>query len=385
MPPRWRELAAAAAIGLLPPMALADAGDVVNYSLGALVTRDANLFRLAPGVDPQAAIGSGDKSDTLTTTRLGVTADKQIGIQRLKLDMQLSNVRYRQFRRLDNDSHNLSAAWSWALGQRLHGDLSTSRNTALSGFDESASTSRNIQTTTAHRASLNMKLAANWELFGVLGRNNSVNSAADRQAASADSRSVETGIRYAAPAGHQLSLRQRKARSALVSEDGLNAGGAWVASAMTRISGDIGRLRRQAENGTGGDSSGATGRLGLDWTFSPKTQLNLALRQEVSAAASNFSATNTIRGVSLGASWAPTATTSLQLSFDRSATRYGNDPAAAVAAREDRLRNGGLTLSYRPHRSLALSLSLRDEARDSNLAAFTYRDRLATVSAQFSF
>jgi exopolysaccharide biosynthesis operon protein EpsL len=381
---RWRGLAAAA-VGLLPPMAQADAGDVVNYSLGATVTRDANLFRLAPGVDPQTAIGSSDTGDSVTTTTVGVTADKQIGIQRLKLDMQLSSSRYGKFRRLDNDGHNLSGNWAWAVGSRVRGDLSASRKTALSGFDESASTSRNINTTTATGASVNLKLAADWEAFGVLNRNNSVNSAADRQAAAADSRSVETGIRYTAPAGHQLSLRQRRARSALVREDGVNAGAVWVASGLTRLSGDIGRTRRQTEGSTAGDSSGATGRLGLDWTLTPKTQLNMSVRQEVSAAASNFSATNTVRGASLGASWAPTATTSLQFSLDRSSILYGNDPTVAFTGREDRLRNIGLTLSYRPHRSLNLSLALRDEARDSNLAAFIYRDRLATVSAQFSF
>lgn len=370
---------------MAPAMARADVGDVINYTVGTSITRDANLFRLAPGVDPQAAIGSGDKGDTVTTTTVGVAADKQIGIQRLKLDMQLSTSRYGKFRRLDNDGQNLSGNWAWAVGSRLRGDLSASRKIALSGFDESASTSRNINTTTATGVSLNLKLAADWEAFGALNRNNSVNSAADRQAAGADSRSVETGIRYNAPAGHQLSLRQRRARSALVREDGINASGTWVATGMTRLSGDIGRTRRQTEGGTGGESSGATGRLGLDWTLTPKTQLNMAVRQEVSAAAGNFSATNTVRGVSLGTSWAATATTSLQFSLDRSTIVYGNDPTVAFAAREDRLRNAGLTLSYRPHRSLNLSFSARDEARDSTVAAFGFRDRLYSATAQFAF
>jgi hypothetical protein len=32
-----------------------------------------------------------------------------------------------------------------------------------------------------------------------------------------------------------------------------------------------------------------------------------------------------------------------------------------------------------------VGLSLRHEARESNLAAFAYRDRLATASAEFAF
>ena len=149
----WRGFAIAAALGVMPAAAQADAGNVVNYSLGAALTLDANLFRLAPGADPLTAIGSSDRSDTLTTTSFAIAADKQIGIQRLKLDMQLSNARYRCFRRLDNDSYNLSGTWARALGHRLHGDLSSSRKTALSSFDAIASTARNINTATTQSAS----------------------------------------------------------------------------------------------------------------------------------------------------------------------------------------------------------------------------------------
>lgn len=375
----------AAALGVLPAAAQGDAGDVFNYSLGATVMHDANLFRLAPGVDPQTTIGSNDKSDTLTTTSFGMVADKQIGIQRIKLDMQLSNARYRQFRRLDNDSYKLSGTWAWALGHRLHGDLSSSRKTALSGFDQIASTTRNINTTTTQSASAFLQVAPDWELFGVLGNNDSANSATASQAASYASRSTDTGLRYSARAGHQLSLSQRQVRSAPVHEDHVDARGTWVFSPMTRLSGGLGRVRRQTESGASADSSGATGNLNVAWEMSPKTQFNLAARQEISAAASNFSTSTVVRGVALGVNWAPTAMTSLLFSLDQSATRYANDPAALAVPREDRLRAVGLTLSYRPHRALSLSLSLRDEARDSNLAAFAFRDRLATASAGFAF
>ena len=47
--PCWRGLAAAAALALQPAAAHADAGQGVNYSVGATLTHDDNLFRLAPG------------------------------------------------------------------------------------------------------------------------------------------------------------------------------------------------------------------------------------------------------------------------------------------------------------------------------------------------
>lgn len=383
--PRWRQFVVAALSGMLPAFAQADAGNVINYSVGVTATEDANLFRLAPGVDPQTAIGSSDKSDTVTTTTVGVVADKEIGLQRLKLDMQLSKASYRKFRRLDNDSKNLAGNWAWAVGGRLRGDISTSRKTALSGFDQSASTTRNINTATTHSASLYLKLAADWEVFGVVGKNDSANSAADLQAASYLTRSTESGLRYTSPAGHQLTLRQRQTRSAQVSEDTVDASATWAYSAITQFSGGVGRVVRRAEGGATPETSGATGNLGVSWAPTGKTKLNLAMRQEVAAAAANFTTSTTVRSIALGAGWEMAAKTSLQFSLDRSQTSFSNDPLVLGAQREDRQRNAGLTLSYRPDRWLSLSLTLRDEARDSNEAAFIYRDRLGTATAQFAF
>ncbi|KAF0161676.1 MAG: hypothetical protein FD157_4117 [Rhodocyclaceae bacterium] len=377
----------AVSIGLLLTAAQAQAGRTLTltYSLGAAVTHDANLFRLAPSVDPLTAIGSSDKSDTLTTTSIGVVADKELGIQRLKLDMQLGKSRYRQFRRLDNDHYQISATWHWALGRRLHGDLTSSRKTSLTGFDDSGLTTRNMNTLTTRSGSAYLQLAPDWDLFGVLSTNESANSAADRQAAGYVSHGTELGLRHSSPNGHQFTLRRRQGRSAVVRQEDVEASGTWAFSGISRLSGGLGRSRRQTEGVATSDSSGATGRLALDWTPSAKTQLNLAARQEISPAPNNYSTNTVVRGIALGAAWAPTAKTALQLSLDQSTRSYGADPTIGAAPREDRMRNTGLTFSYRPDSTLSLNLSLRDEARDSTLAQFTYRDRLATAAVQFAF
>lgn len=377
----------AVSLGLLLHATQADAGRTLTltYSLGSTVTRDANLFRLAPDVDPLTAIGSGDRSDTVTTTSIGLIAEKELGIQRLKLDLQLSTSRYRQFRRLDNDNYNFSGTWKWALGRRLHGDLSSSRRTALTGFDDSPVTSRNINTLTVHSCNAHLEVAPDWDLFGAIGQNESLNSAADRQTSNYSSRSIDAGLRHTSAAGLQLTLLRRRVDSALVRQDSVEASGAYALSPMTRLSGALGRSRRQADNGATSESSGATGRLGLDWTPSPKAQFNLTARQDISAAASNFATTTLVRGLAFGAAWAPTEKVLLQFSADRSTRDYANDAVINASPRLDHLRNTGLTLSYRPDRTLSLNLSLRDEARDSNLTAFVYRDRLTAASLQFAF
>lgn len=381
----WPGLAVAAALGMVPAAAAADAGRVFSYSLGATVQHDANLFRLAPGRDPLEAIGSSDKSDTLTTTSFAMGVDKAIGIQRVKLNLQLSNARYRQFRRLDNDGNTLTAAWAWAVGHRLHGDLSASRKTALSGFDELTTSTRNINTASSRSASAAFLVTPDWELFASVGNNESANSAVTNQAASYDNRSTESGLRYNAPGGHRLSLRQRELRSALVREDSVDLSASWAFSPRTQLAGSLGRTRRQAASGAALGSSATTGDLSLGWALSPKTQLNLVARQNVAAAVTDYAASTRVRNLGLSLGWAATPKTSLQFSVDRSATRYSDAAAAAATAREDRQHSAGLSLAYRPQRAWSLSFSLRDEARDSNLAGLNYRTRLVSAAAEFAF
>ena len=386
--PCWRGLATAAALALLPAAAHADAGQGINYSVGASLTHDDNLLRLPPGFDPAGALGAIQKSDTFSTTSLGLVAYKEIGIQRLNLDVQVNRSRYRRFTYLDNDGHNIVGSWAWAVGHRLRGDLSFSSKESLSSFEDTNTRVRNINTVTAQSASAYLQVAPDWVLFGILGNDDSTNSATSNQAAGYASRNTETGLRYSARAGHQLSLSLRQSRSDdQVRQDNFDVRSTWVYSGLTRLSAGFGGVRRRDESGGGAtsDSSGATGNLDVAWAMSPKTQFSLAARRDVEPAASNFSTNTLVRGATLGANWAPTVKTSLQFSLDRTITLYAADPSAATAPREDSVRGAGLTLSVRPDRVLSLSFSLRDETRDSNQARFSYRYLVATASAVFAF
>ncbi len=282
----WRGLAAAAVFGMLPAVAQADTGQGINYSVGATLTHDDNIFRLAPRADPRTGTGSIVQSDSFATTSLGMVAYKEIGIQRLNLDVQVNRSRYQRFQYLDNDGHNISGNWAWAVGHRLRGSLSLSSKASLSSFDETNSLARNINTITAKSASAYLQVAPDWEVFGILGSEDSANSATSDQAASYATRNTETGLRYGARAGHQLSLSLRQSRSDLVRQDNLDVRSTWVYSGLTRLSAGFGGVRRRDESAGTSDSSGATGNLNVAWEMSPKTQFSLAAHRDVEPAAS---------------------------------------------------------------------------------------------------
>lgn len=382
--------------------ARADRGDVVNFSVAASQAHDDNVFRLAPTTDPLLAIGSPEKSDTTTTTTVGVTVDKTLGRQRLKLDTQLGAVRYRRFRLLDHEPNQIDATWQWQFGNRLHGELSGSRKQSMSGFGDFRTPVKNIKTLDSRNGSIYLRFGADWEGFVGAVRGVSENSNAAQITGDSRTETTETGLRYGPASGNWLrwKLRQTDARypnqqftaggrvdNSYLQRD-IETDGSWQLSGASRVSGMIGQSRRHHDDVPARDYSGPTGRIAWDWQPTGKSMLNVTARRSLSGNSDDVANYVVTRGLVVAPSWYPTAKTVVQLSLERSRRDFGGDPGFILTTapkREDDIRATTLSASYAPHRALSLSLSVRDEKRDSNIAGLAYRDRTTYLSAQFSF
>jgi len=400
---RWRGLAILIGTACLAGgAARADKGDVVNFSVAASQAHDDNVFRLSPTTDPLLAIGSSEKSDTTTTTTVGVTVDKTIGLQRLKLDTQISAVRYRRFRLLDHEPNQIDATWQWQLGNRLRGELSSSRKQSITGFGDFRTPVKNIKTLESRNGSIYLRFGADWEGFVGAVRGVGENSNAAQITDDSRTDTKETGLRYGPASGNWLrwKLRQTDARypnqqitagsrvdNSYLQRD-IEMDGGWQLTGASRVSGMVGQSRRRHDDMPVRDYSGPTGRIAWDWQPTGKSTLNVTARRSLSGNSDDISNYVVTRGLVVAPSWYPTARTSLQLSLEQSRRGFGGDPGfilTAVPKREDEIRATTLSASYAPHRALSLSLSLRDEKRDSNYAGLAYRDRTTWLSAQFSF
>lgn len=382
--------------------ALADAGDTLNFGLAVSRTHDDNVFRLAPTTDPNLAIGFPDKGDTSTTTTFSLAADKTLGRQRLKLDARLSTVRYQRFDLLNHEPSDLKAAWLWQFGNRLRGELSASYRQSLSGFDDVLIPVKNIATNESGFGSLFLRVGADWEAFVSTARIETTNSNGARRASSSSTETIETGLLYSPASGNWLNLRLRHVDASYPNlqfaagnrvdnsyrQNDIGVDGAWQLSGASRIDGRIGQTRRFHDEISARDYSGVTGRAALNWQLTGKTLLNLSAKREIEGSSDQIATYVLTHRLKFAPSWTPTAKTRIDLSLERSRRNFAGDPGfilTALPKREDTIRTAIVSASYAPHRSLLLSISLRDEKRDSNYSRLAYDDRTTDISAQFSF
>lgn len=382
--------------------ARADAGDTFNFGLAVSRTLDDNVFRLAPETDPKLAIGTPDKGDTSTATTFSLAADKTLGLQRLKLDARISTVRYDRFDFLDHEPTDLKAAWLWRFGNRLRGELSAAYRKSLDGFDDVLVPVTNITTSESGFGSLFLRVGADWETFVSAARNEATSSNPARQASNSRTETLETGLRYTPASGNWLSLRLRQADAAYPNQqfaagtrvdnsyrqDDIGVDGAWQLSGASRIDGRIGQTRRRHDEVSARDYSGVTGRGSLDWQITGKTLINLSAQREIEGNSDGVSTYVITDRLKFASSWLPTAKTRLDLSLEHSRRGFDGDPGIVLTAlpkREDTIRTASLSASYAPHPSLLVSISLRDENRDSNYARLGYDYRTTGISALFTF
>ncbi|HBA09745.1 MAG TPA: hypothetical protein DCW48_09485, partial [Methylotenera mobilis] len=85
---------------------LADEQDALNFSAGAAVTFDDNLFRLPDSADTRQSIGKSSRSDRILITNAGIKIDKPYSLQRFQLDLNLIDNRYDTNSYLDYTAFN---------------------------------------------------------------------------------------------------------------------------------------------------------------------------------------------------------------------------------------------------------------------------------------
>ena len=378
---------------LLHAPAQATEGDVVNFIVAGSVTRDDNIFRVPESFNLQAFAGSRQRGDTIRTTTLGLRIDQPWSRQRFLIDAQANATRYNRYDFLDHDALTYDARWKWQLGNRLQGDLYRSQAQQLTDFGDFRSPSKNIRTQHTTGLSARWWIHANWYALAGMTRTESENDTALRKPLDNTADTAEAGVLYRTGAGNEIQFALRETDGEyqnnaaakykhLVKE----LRGLWQVSGKSTLRGQIGRAERSHPLAPQRDYSGTNGRLSWDWAITGKTGLNVTARRELSAYqdfVSNYVLTD---GISVTPVWRPTAKISLQLKLDRSKRDYLGDINPLINYhRIDVTRTAALTAGYDALRSLRFTATLQRETRDSSDPNFDYRDRIAYVSAQFTF
>lgn len=357
---------------------------VLQANVSAGVERDDNVLRAPVAV-----------SDEIGVFGAGLRLDKRYSLQRVTLDAQAREYRFRDFSNLDYRTLDYTGAWDFQVTPRLQGVLSATRRQYRDITDATIASAGVFRRTERRElAEVRWRVAGGWRALAGLARTSSRSD--DPRALESSPRvdSARLGGGYEFGSGARLDAYWRRG-------DGRYERGAagsdfreteptlelhWPASGHTALDLRVGRLERRHDARPERDFEGATGSATALWTYSPKTRLELGLARDLGSY--EFDGGGFIRGWRwhLAPVWQASAKVTLRLRHAREArTWHVVSPASPDAGREDRTRWNSLGLEWEPLRALRLSAALRQERRTSSLAANDLRARIVALGVRLDF
>ena len=380
----------------------ADAQDTLNLTVGASLMHDDNLFRLSSDANPQALLGTSQKSDTIRVTTVGLKFAKDYSLQRFELEASLIDYRYKTFDYLDFTASNYAAAWRWALTPRLKGNFTRNRTEALNSFtDYSNYRQQNIRTTTNTRFDGDFELGAAVHLIAGVAQNEYTNSKIFLAEGDSTYDSADFGLRYVFRSGASVSLVRRQGSGDYTTRNqpiptGLYDNGfdqndtelraVWPVTAKTRVEGRIAHTERKHDHYAQRDYDGTVGNLSLNWGITAKTSLTATLSRELVSYQTLYSSYYQADRFVIAPYWQISAKTGLRLRYDYSERDYlGAIAATSFNGRTDTIKLGSIAFEWAPYSNTLISASLQNEKRSSNKPGQDYDSTMGTVSAQITF
>jgi len=382
--------------------AWAEGAQDLQFRASVGLAHDSNLFRLPASANTQALTGRASAAETVGITTLGLNYNKAYSLQRVELDVSMVKYSYQNFGFLDFTALNYQGAWRWAYTPHLRGSLSTSREQTLNSYDDFRGFNvRNERISTNTRFDGNYDLDANWRLLAGVTQSTRTNSS--QITTDADSRQValDAGVRYVLPSGSSAGYTLRAADGRYTTGRPIPSAGffddsysqtdnelqlTWAISSATSAAFKAGHRSRSYPTYPQRNFNGLTGAANINWSYSAKAGLAAGWTRELSSFESaDFNFTQIDR-FSIGPVWqaSPKATVRMQLAH--AVRDFRGTPFGVVSLqRRDVTRDASVSVDWQPYTFLALSASLQNAKRSSNLAGFDYSSNMVNVSAQFTY
>jgi exopolysaccharide biosynthesis operon protein EpsL len=362
--------------------------DTLAFRVGQSIEHDSNIFRLSDSNNPQ--------SDTYGVTTLGVKFDKRYSLQRIELDLNAQDYRYKKNEALDFTALNYAAAWRWNLTPRLTGNVTADRREYLDNTTLVQSTgSVNRRTDEANRIDAEYEVGSAWRLLGGVFQRNSKSSAALIQ--DADTRIVggEAGAKYVFRSGNFLAYRYRQgsgeysglSSSLLPLQDFTDKehelSFEWLPARGTSVQGRVAHLERKRDGASANEFSGLVGRVNLNWMITGKTRMEAGVISELASYQASTASYYDGERLYISPVWKPTEKTAIRLRLDQGVRRYKG--VVGFEGRRDDVGHAGVGMEWEPQRFVKLIATLARDKRTSNFAGLDYKANVFGVAALFTF
>lgn len=373
----------------LPPLRYqSELPDVMQFRVGQSLEHDSNVFRV-PETDSR-------KSDFYGVTTLGMKFDKRYNLQRIELDVNAQDYRYKRNSALDFTALNYAAAWRWSLTPRFTGNVTADRREYLDNTTLVQSTgSVNRRTDEANRVDAEYEVGAAWRLLGGLFDRTIKNSAALIQEADTQVSGAEAGAKYVFRSGDFVAYRYRHgngeysglpastwpSRNFTDKEHELSF--EWLPARSTSVQGRVARLERQRDAAASSEFSGVVGRLNLNWMITGKTRMDAGVIRELASYQPGTSSYYDGERLYISPVWKPTEKTAIRLRLDQGIRHYKG--VVGYEGRRDELGQAGVSVEWEPRRFVKLIASLSHDKRTSNFVGLDYKASVIGGTALFTF
>jgi exopolysaccharide biosynthesis operon protein EpsL len=401
-----RGLVAAAALlaGALAPLAPAHAllGDRLEVFVAETLTYESNLFRISKDACAFCLIGNDNRSDFYLTTSAGVNVDVPISRQRFIGGFAINDVRYDRFSELGYTGHDGRAIWLWEAGNALSGQVGGTVNKSLASFVNFTARVRDIVNTTTVFANASYLVNPSWRLRAGVDQLHQEHSEISRQEQAVDVTGAEGSITYISRAGNSLGVlarndegryphRQVVATSILdnrYSQRSVSAVLDWAITPASRVSGRIGRVKREFAQLSQRDFSGTIWRAVYDWTPRARFSLSAVAQRDISVIEDVRTSFVLATGFGVRPAYRYSDKLKIEGVLDTTKREYLGDPAVSLGAvpqRDDRINTIGVSATWLPSRSTSVIASVLRESRSSSVQFSDYEAWIVFLRGRISF
>lgn len=394
-PLRLRLLSAAVAL-LACTGARAEISDTIHPFVAIGYTYDDNLLRL-----PENFVGATQRSDTARQAQAGLLVDRPIGRQRLTGSAKMSRVTFDHYKQLDYNGKDFRADLAWQLGNRFSGNLGGNYQQTLTPFSDFHSSERNLRVLRQEYVNGAWRFHPSWQVRSGYTRNRYEYELLAQSVNNREEKLGEAGFDFLASSGSRFGLVARRLEGKYINplrvigvsrdgytQDELKANVRWQFSAITEVNVLAGYAKRKYDTLVGRDSSGANGRVTLQWAPLNKVRFTVNGWRDFAAVESTLVSNSLNNGLSVAAAWDISAKLRANASTRRE-TREFEELSTVVfdGDLKDRSRGTTLGLTYAPTLSSQVSLSAFRDNRDGNalLRTNSYRAKGLSFNASVQF
>jgi exopolysaccharide biosynthesis operon protein EpsL len=359
------------------------------------INYDSNLFRLSDQVDPQAVIGSSDKSDIIY--QLGAVGRYELTQSRQKFiaEANVTEYKYQNFDNLDNTSNNLLGEWQWQVGNDWNGDLGVGHRRFLESFSNFQENVRDMVNQDRIFGTANYLLHSHLKFTVDANWYDTEHGDQGRQALNYKLNNTAFTVRWVTPALNSVGLQYRNTdarypNSEIIgttlvqndyTEDEYSVVAHWRLGGVSEAIARIGYTERKFEQAPDRNLSEPTWRLIYLWRPTGKTALELSTWREIAEFQDLTANYARLTGISVVPTWSVAPKVVLRGKISLQTWNYVGNPAGSTVAnnREDKDRLYQVSALWTPLKLTELTLTVESGRRTSNQAFADYKYEATSV------